>query len=144
MEWPLQRSFEAQPDIAAAETPQIRLFTVPKKKALAPVDKVSSKWELCSPATVPNFSAVAYYFGRSLQRARQVPVGLIHTSWGGSPAEVWMSETALNTNEGYRRDIMAAYATTRQNYDRALTQWQSAIESERGRSSACVWWRRPP
>jgi sialate O-acetylesterase len=124
MEWSLERSFQPQADIAAAENPQIRLFTVPKKKALAPLNDVTAKWELCAPMTVPRFSAVAYYFGRSLQRARQVPVGLIHTSWGGSPAEVWMSETALSANESYQRDILGAYATAKKNYDQTLAQWE--------------------
>lgn len=124
MEWPLNRSFEPQADIANAANPQLRLFTVPKKKALAPVDDVPAKWELCTPASAPNFSAVGYYFGRALQQARKVPVGLIHTSWGGSPAEVWMSDAALNTDSDYRRDIVDAYAGAKKNFDQALAQWE--------------------
>ena len=146
MEWPLRVVRSRRRISRPRSHPQIRLFTVPKKKARAPVNDVPAKWGLCSPTTVPNFSRGGLLLRTpSLQQgARHVPVGLIHTSWGGSPAEVWMSAGALKANEEYQRDIMAAYATTRrQNYDRALTQWQTAIESERGRSSAS-WWRRPP
>jgi len=132
MEWPLSRAFEPAADIAAAEIPQIRLFTVPKKKAVAPVDDVAAQWVLCSPSTVPNFSAVAFYFGRALRQARHVPVGLIHTSWGGSPAEVWMSQEALGANEAYRRDILDTYTQVKANYDRTLAQWeQDKAEAEK-------------
>jgi len=109
MEWPLSRSFESQPDVAGAENYNIRLFTVPKLKAKAPVDDVAAKWQQCNPQTVPNFTAVGYYFGRALQKARNVPVGLIHTSWGGSPAEVWMSEEALSADPDFQRDILDTY-----------------------------------
>lgn len=123
MEWPLHRSFEPQADIASSQNPRIRLFTVPKQKALAPAEDVPSRWAQCSPDTVPSFSAVGYYFGRALERARQVPVGLINTSWGGSPAEVWMSQTALESDQGYRRDILDAYATAKESFDQALARW---------------------
>ena len=110
MEWPLNRSFEAQTDIANSANPNLRLFTVPKLKANEPVDDVKagspSGWQPCNPDTVKGFSAVAYYFGRDLQKARAVPVGLIHTSWGGSPAEVWIREAVLAGNPAYKHDIL--------------------------------------
>src|SRR4029078_3565667 len=64
MEWPLKRSFEPDADIAASANPVIRLFTVPKLKADQPVSDVKASWQECNPQTTPNFSAVAYYFGR--------------------------------------------------------------------------------
>src|SRR5688572_24325590 len=87
MEWPLNRSYKPEADIAAATNPQIRLFLVAKKKADAPTNDVVGRWMVCSPKAVAEFSAVGYYFGRDLQEARNVPVGLIGTYWGGSPAE---------------------------------------------------------
>ncbi|HEV8543538.1 MAG TPA: sialate O-acetylesterase, partial [Verrucomicrobiae bacterium] len=90
MEWPLRAAFEAEQAIEHSENPKIRLLTVPKLKANQPVDDIAGSWTECSASTVSNFSAVAYYFGRDLQKALNVPIGLIHTSWGGSPAEVWM------------------------------------------------------
>jgi sialate O-acetylesterase len=95
MEWSLGRSYEPTNDIKSATNPYIRLFTVPKLKLNDPTNDVNGQWQYCTPETVPSFSAVAYYFGRDLQKALNVPIGLIHTSWGGSPAEVWISEEVL-------------------------------------------------
>lgn len=124
MEWPLSRSFEPAGDIASSANPQLRLFTVPKLRAQEPVTDVKSEWKECGPETVKDFSAVAYYFGRALQRTRNVPVGLIHTSWGGSPAEVWMSQTSLTLDPDYRRDIWEAYPAAEQQYQKAVAQWE--------------------
>jgi sialate O-acetylesterase len=124
MEWPLNRAYEPLADIAAAANPAIRLFTVPKLKANQPTNNLSAAWQECNPQTVPGFSAVAYYFGRELQKARQVPVGLIHTSWGGSPAEVWMSQAVLETNPDYKKDILDAYAAQLQRYQDELAKWE--------------------
>jgi sialate O-acetylesterase len=97
MEMRLDRCFEADKTIAAAKNPNIRLFTVPRTTAAEPQDKVKSNgWKECTPESVPGFSGVAYYFGRDLQKALDVPVGLIHTSWGGTPAQAWTSKEALN------------------------------------------------
>lgn len=126
MEWPLSRSFEPQADIDASENPQLRLFQVPKLKANEPVDNVKATWQLCGPETVPGFSAVGYYFGRALQAAREVPVGMIHTSWGGSPAEVWMSQQALEASAEYRSDILGSYETAVARYEEALGKWTEA------------------
>lgn len=126
MEWPLSRCFEPAGDIAGSANPHIRLFTVPKLKALEPVDDVKAEWKQCGPDTVKDFSGVAYYFGRALQRTRNVPVGLIHTSWGGSPAEVWMSKTALTVDPDYRREIWEAYPTQERQYQEALAKWEQA------------------
>src|SRR6185369_7806829 len=98
MEWPLSSAFEPANDIASATNTLIRIFKVPNVKSDAPSVKANAAWEVCSPQSVPNFSAVGYYFGRDLQKARKVPVGLIQSDWGGSPAEAWMSREALEMN----------------------------------------------
>jgi sialate O-acetylesterase len=109
MEWAMRSSFEPQADIAAARNPHLRLFTVPKLKSDKPVSTVDSSWKQTNPETVTNFSAVGYYFGNSLQKALNVPVGIIHTSWGGSPAEVWMRHEILSSNTDYKRDVLGGY-----------------------------------
>jgi sialate O-acetylesterase len=109
MEWPLKASFESTNDVASSANPKLRLFLVTKAKANTPQQDVKAQWKECNPETVPGFSAVAYYFGRDLQRARNVPVGLIGTYWGGSPAEVWMSQQTLESNPEYKHDILDAY-----------------------------------
>ena len=81
--------------------PKIRLFTVAKKVADKPQDDCKGKWVVCSPETVGGFSAVGYFFGRELHKELNVPVGLIHTSWGGTPAESWTSPSMLEANPDF-------------------------------------------
>lgn len=109
MEWPLSRSWEPKDDIAASANPNLRLFLVPKLKANSPQNDVKASWKAASPDSTPSFSAVAYYFGRDLQKALGVPVGLIGTYWGGSPAEVWMSHEFLESRPGYQQSILDTY-----------------------------------
>lgn len=124
MEWPLSRTEGGAAAIAASANPQLRLFTVPKLRAESPVDDVKSRWELCEPSTVGNFSAVAYHFGADLQGARGVPVGLIHTSWGGSPAEVWVREEVLAQSPEFKRDILDPYPEARRRFEASLAEWE--------------------
>lgn len=89
---------DAPQEIAAAKYPNIHLFTVAEKKAAEPQTDCAGQWVECSPTTVPGFSAAAYFFGRQLHKELNVPVGLINTSWGGTPAEFWTSRKALESN----------------------------------------------
>jgi sialate O-acetylesterase len=94
MEWPLSLTHKAKEAIAAASHPNIRLFHVRKLQASSPLRDVPVvdtrvTWKACTPQTVPNFSAVLYYFGVRLQKDLDVPVGLINSSWGGSRIEPW-------------------------------------------------------
>jgi len=102
MEFQLRSSAEPEKVIAESKNPMIRLFTVPKTPASAPQHRVQGKWQICGPDTAASFSAVAYFFGRDLQHARHVPVGLIHTSWGGTPAESWTSLPALEAESSLK------------------------------------------
>ncbi|PWU08338.1 MAG: sialate O-acetylesterase, partial [Verrucomicrobia bacterium] len=106
MEFPLKKSFEADPDVASATNSQIRLFKVPRTRADCPTVLINSSWQMLKPETADSFSAVGYYFGRDLQAARNVPVGLIGTYWGGTPAEAWMSRPSLEVNERYKTEIL--------------------------------------
>jgi sialate O-acetylesterase len=89
MEFKLNRSFEAQKDIAAANNPDIRFIDVPNTRLDSPTNNIDASWKSCTPETAANISAVAYYFARSLNRDRHVPVGIIESDWGGTPAEAW-------------------------------------------------------
>ena len=82
-------------EVAAANYPEIRQFYVPQTKSLTPQTTVNGDWSVCSPETVVNFTAVGYFFARDLFAVRHVPIGIIHSSWGGTPAEAWTSEAAL-------------------------------------------------
>ncbi len=95
MEWSVFRSNDAEKEVAAANHPQLRLFHTPRRIAMTPQKTVNASWKVCSPETVGNFSAVGYFFGRDLQKEISVPVGLIHTAWGGTVAEAWTSAGSL-------------------------------------------------
>lgn len=98
MQWSVDRSNNAKKEIAAAKWPNIRLFTVQRDIAGQPKRDCTGKWVQCSPKTIPSFSAASYYFGRHLHKQLKVPVGLIHTSWGGTPAEAWASRETLDAD----------------------------------------------
>ncbi len=106
-------------EIAAANFPNIRLFTVPKKIAFepqtvfSPGQPMQSKWLVCSPETVGaegwgGFSGVGFFFGRELNKALNIPIGLIHTSWGGTIAEAWTSAEGLGTVPDFK-DSLAVF-----------------------------------
>ncbi len=124
MEWPMTAAFEPQADIASATNAMIRLFHVPKKKADGATVKINASWKVCAADEVKSFSAVGYYFGRDLQAARKVPLGLIESDWGGSPAEVWMSREALEINPRYQEEILEAYPAADKRYREALLAWE--------------------
>ena len=81
--------------IASSTNPCIRCFTVTKASKAAPQDDCTGVWELANPQTTSGFTATGYFFGRLLNQALNVPVGLIHTSWGGSRIEAWMTPNSL-------------------------------------------------
>jgi sialate O-acetylesterase len=97
MEMKLRETYQPQPVIEDSANPMLRLFTVQRSAAGEPQWSVKSTgWHECGPKSVSNFSAVGYYFGRDLQKNLNIPVGLIHTSWGGTPAQAWTSREALD------------------------------------------------
>ena len=85
--------------VASADLPLIRHYTVPKKFTGAAADDANGNWEICSKDKAGNFSAVAFFFARDLQPAIKVPLGIIHSSWGGTRVEAWTSPEAL-TKQG--------------------------------------------
>ena len=89
MEWPVSISNDSEEEIAAAMYPKIRLFHIPRVPSGLPQQDVEADWYETTPETIPNFSAVAYYFGRKLYKNLDVPIGLINTSWGGTLIEPW-------------------------------------------------------
>jgi len=109
MEWPMNRSYQPEADIASATNARIRLFLVPKNKSDAPTTRIKSGWVVGSPEVIKSRTAVGYYFGRDLQAARNVPIGLIETYWGGSPAEAWTSRETLEMRPRFQTEILESY-----------------------------------
>lgn len=108
MEWIMRFVNDAEAEIAAANDPMIRHFKVPQSWATRPEPTLAGgTWEAASPETVANFSAVGYFFARTLREDMDVPIGLINTSWGGSRIEPWMSAEALGLGENAYEEIQA-------------------------------------
>ena len=105
MEFGLNNVINAGQEIAASTLPDIRLLNVPKNmQSKEQFDLEPCEWTACNPQTSPLFTAVGYFFGKELQPEIGVPVGLIHTSWGGTDIETWTSwETAVKTNDTYKK-----------------------------------------
>ena len=137
MQWSVRQSANAEEEIAAAEYPKIRLFAVERNVAQTPQEDCTGSWVECSPETVAGFSAVGYYFGRELRKKLDMPVGLIHTSWGGTPAEAWTSRTMIERHpacapilERYKETV-ARYPEAKAKYDKALEQWEEEAAKAR-------------
>ncbi|MFO1490935.1 MAG: sialate O-acetylesterase [Kiritimatiellia bacterium] len=84
-------------EAAAADLPLIRQFLVPREGADKPRESMGGGWVVCSPATVTNFTAVGFFMAKDLHEKLRVPVGIIHSSYGGTPAESWTRMEVLET-----------------------------------------------
>ena len=104
-------------EIAAASNPRLRLLIVDKKGSTYPLDDVPNPWTTCTPETAANFSAVAYFFGREIAAKENVPIGLIDSTWGGTPADSWISMTTLGSDPALL-PAFAARARFAENYAR--------------------------
>lgn len=140
MWWPVRNGDfgvkDREAEISAANYPEIRFFAVPPVTSFTPRDQVKTAgWMTCSPKTVPAFSAVAYFFGRDMHQALGVPIGLVHSSWGGTICEAWASEEALRAlpdfkvkleqMDGEAPNIPKAEA----DYQTALARWNATLAS---------------
>ena len=112
--------------VASANHPMVRMFTVVKTVAGKPQSDVSGRWEITSPDTVSHFSAVGYFFGLNLLKALHEPIGLIHTSWGGTPAESWTTHTTLESNPAFA-DILERWQKEYQSYPAAMEHYSTTL-----------------
>lgn len=143
-------SFNAAAEIRAANHPGIRLFSVRRKVSEEPLRDCEGAWAVCSPQTVGGFSAVGYFFGRTLHETLGVPVGLINSSWGGTPAEAWMTVQTLEADEDLRpilarwEQILANYPAALERYNTALAAWKTEAEKAREAGNQPPAQPRPP
>lgn len=132
MEFRVKATEGAKDVIAKSENPQIRHFLVKLKSSLEPLDDTVGKWVVASPATTGEFSAVGYFFARSLQATLKIPVGLIHASWGGTPSEAWTSVPAIDSvpdlKEARERlwTMGKEYPAKRKLYNEQIVAWLKA------------------
>lgn len=100
MEWNALKGIkDKDKEVSEAIHPDIRFFSVPRKASLYPQDDCDATWKVCTPETMAATSAVAYFFGRKLQETLKVPVGLIVSAWGGTPAEVWVQKEVIEQDK---------------------------------------------
>jgi len=112
MQWTLKQSEGGSEAITNSANDKLRLFTVPRERSDEPRSEVKGAWAAASPQTVGDFSGVGYFFGRDLQKAINVPVGLIASNVGGTAAEEWMSKKAIDDNAEIKDVIKTRGATT--------------------------------
>jgi sialate O-acetylesterase len=102
MEWATRQANDGDLEVLAADFPKIRLISVPQVGTQEPQDDFKGQWEVCTPGTVENFSAVGFFFGRQLHQTLGVPIGLIDDAWGGSAAEAWVRRDILEKDDKYK------------------------------------------
>jgi sialate O-acetylesterase len=145
---PLGKVLNHEAEIASAAYSGIRLLQIEKATAALPLDEVrktAGGWQECSPATVAGFSAAAYFFGRHLFETLNVPIGLINTSWGGTVAEAWTGEEALeympDFSDGIREVRSRTDAEAIELYEKKQQEWDVVYRAAEKRleSSSTDW-----
>jgi sialate O-acetylesterase len=107
MEWTASSGINnGEEEIKSANYPEIRFFTVLNSTSLYPQEHLAGKWSVCTPEEMARFSAIGYFFARKLNKEMGVPVGVINSSWGGTPAESWMPEEVFQ-KDNFLRDAAA-------------------------------------
>jgi sialate O-acetylesterase len=133
----VNRCKDYEQELAAASLPQIRMFTVEREVGKTPQSACKGAWVVCATNTVGGFSATAYFFGRELHRKLGVPVGLINSSWGGTPVEAWTSAEAMSAVPALKvvTDPWAARtaqpwdeAKAMAGYDKQVAAWKEAVK----------------
>ncbi len=116
-------------EISAATNPNLRLLLIPRKASAYPLTDFDGplQWTACTPQTAATFSAVAYFFGREIAEREHVPIGLIDSTWGGTPAEAWVSMDRLSTDPSLL-PVFAAYSSMR---NEQAGQEESDVSSKR-------------
>ena len=119
-------------EMTVANLPEIRMFTVAHSSSSNSLDDCKGSWQVCNSNTVGNFSAALYFFGREIHRQLNVPVGLIHSSWGGTPIQPWMSLAVLKDYSGYtallerKQKEIAAWPAREKQIQADLKAWEIA------------------
>jgi sialate O-acetylesterase len=134
MEFSMQYATNGPAEVAAADDPGLRFFNVEKTVAGKPQEDVGGRWKAARPQNVQDFSAVGYFFGRELRKVLNVPVGLIHNAWGGTPAESWTSYETLESDPEYQPILdrgkawLATAPKVVSDYQEQFDQWKRAAD----------------
>ena len=143
MEWPVSRAANATREIASANFPLLRHVRIEHVVAEGPADSVpTSGWQPASPQTVGGFTAVGYFFARDLHAKLGVPIGVVHSSWGGTPIESWLSRYALGSDPAFQvvgerwAKMLADYPSLAATFDARLAEWTAAEAAAKTKGKA--------
>ncbi len=113
MEWSGTQNLQESKDEAPnATNNKIRLFYVAKSTSAFPQENVDGKWVVCAPEEMIKFSAIGYFFGKNLNQKMNVPIGLINSNWGGTPAETWAPEYVIENDKIIKKGSEQLSAST--------------------------------
>jgi sialate O-acetylesterase len=145
MEWPVSRAANAEAELAAAQFPLLRHVHIEHTVAEAPADTVKTHgWQGATPQNVGTWTAVGYFFAREIHQRLGVPVGLVHSSWGGTPVESWMSPAALRGNPAFAvveqrwQQTLAGFPAQKKTFDEQLAAWTAAENAANARGPAAA------
>ena len=146
MEWPVAKSANGRAVAAKINEPLIRLFEVASAPSAIPLPSAKGRWTPCDPKNAAAFSAVGYYFGRDLQKALKVPVGLIGSYVGGTAADKWISTPSLAAHPALK-GLIDRQKRAEQAYDpaKAKAVYQEALAKyEKAAAAAKAAGKKPP
>jgi sialate O-acetylesterase len=133
MEWILRNTNEAEKEILTANYPKIRLFTVEKDQSFTPKDDLKSgQWLECNSSNAANFSAVAYYYGKELQKELDIPIGLINSSWGGTKVEPWISWDLMSKEPEFKNTDITKFEASAKDIESKQRQYAEAMNNDKG------------
>ncbi|HET9570609.1 MAG TPA: sialate O-acetylesterase [Bacteroidales bacterium] len=139
MEFPLGKGvswrtgvFDYEQEVAEAQYPELRLFIVKNKKSEVPLTDCEGEWKVCTPESAKDFSAVGYYFGRSLLLNLRKPVGLIQSAVGGTHAELW-TKMEVMTNQSLYKEVFEEYDLNLKKFD------EPGSKVAKPSKPACLW-----
>ena len=137
MEFQVKEAYNASGEIEAADYSMIRSLNVPRTINALPQDDVKGRWEVCSPSSVGNFTAVGYFYARELYKKLQIPIGIIHSSWGATGVRTWTSRSAFDTLPQYMKADYDQLALTDYNRFQELNtekrnQFEIALKNDKG------------
>ncbi len=124
--WGIDSIMHSAKTIAAASIPEIRLFNVQRKVSGVPLEECKGSWQVCSPESVRQFSATAFFFGRKLNSELGMPVGLIESAWGGTPSEAWTSADVLKNAGEFVEEIDKMRAS-----ETSLAEYQAWLDAHK-------------
>ncbi len=148
MEWPLNQARQGKEVVASANSPLIRHVKIEHSPSDLPADAAkTSGWQTATPETAGGFSAVAYFFARELSQKLKVPVGIIHSSWGGTPIESWIAEPALRVTKAWPRfdaewqAALKVFPQKQAEYPALDAAWRKADDEHRatGKPNSLPW-----